>query len=490
MAGPIVVVSLACVVIWLISGPALAQAPKKPPKPGAGSGTGKKPPKPAPRPPADEDRPKEERKDPYQHVPVDETLKKQTSAMKREVIRALVAGKYEGNQQETLQTYYKKVVLPSWTLEENYYQLPKFRADLRGELRQGKVGPPHTEAVEIISGGLSRLAGNGRFHPIVRYNAMLMVGDLNEQEAASFNAEPTPLPAAVPLMLNALLDEQLDAVKVAAMVGLARHTRLGFAEENQQLVNQRLIPALVKLAGEKTPPANRSPDGHDWMRCQAIDLLGLLRTPGPNGAVAKALGAIVSDKKDVPEKKDKEMTVRAAAARALGSLNYAGASGLDAVKFADALASLALDACARGTAGSGGGEDEEVPIARRRLRAELHAVSVGFNGIKVLAPEPPAKDIVEALSKKVEAAAAPFDKKDSKDPRQDLEDAELGKAIGQAATAIMESIQQRAAPEPPPAEEGGKKPADESKKPADDKASGDASKKPADEKAKPATGKN
>src|SRR3989339_1929886 len=106
VAGPIVVVSLACVVIWLISGPALAQAPKKPPKPGAGSGTGKKPPKPAPRPPADEDRPKEERKDPYQHVPVDETLKKQTSAMKREVIRALVAGKYEGNQQETLQTYY------------------------------------------------------------------------------------------------------------------------------------------------------------------------------------------------------------------------------------------------------------------------------------------------------------------------------------------------------------------------------------------------
>ncbi len=452
------------------------------------SGSSRRPPPKAGKPGPDGRSPKPERKDSYIHVPVDEALKKLAARMRQDVFQCMKAGKYEEGQQANLQTYYRKLILPSWTQEENYYMLPKMRADLRNELRQGRNGPPHSDAQEILIGAMTRIS-NENFHPAVRYNAMLALGDLNEQEPVGFNGVPTPLPEVVPLLINALTDDkQIDAVKVAALVGLIRHARLGIAD--QQLVTQKLVPALVKLAEEKTPPAARSADGHEWMRYMAIDLLGLLRSVGNKNEVAKTLSTIVADKKDVPERTGKEMLVRCAAARALGNLDYANVSGLNPASMAEGLAGLALDACGRETATSSS-EEEGMPISRRRLRAQLYAVSVGFNGvdeqhkgIRGLAQNTPVKDYVEKLYGGVQALAIPFDMKDRKDTKLEIDDLELTKAIGLAATAITQMIEQRANGGAAPAENGAKPPADKPKEPAakDAPSPAEAPKKPAEPK--------
>lgn len=460
---------------FLICEPAMAQAPK--PKPGKSSAAGKdkkaaqpkKPPTSTPKPEPDEAEPKpEKREDPYIHVSPDPLSKQQVGKLRQDVLARFKAGTYDNDQQrQDLQTYYRKWVLPSWTQEENYYLLPKYRNDLRNELRTGRAGQPHTDALALLLGAMQRLSSEN-FHPAVRYNAMLAIGDMNDEEPVGINGVPTPLADAVPIMIAALTDEkQIDAVKVAALVGLVRHARLGIAD--QQLVAQRLVPALVKLAAEKTPPGTRSADGHDWMRCMAIDLLGLLRSVGNNNVVAKTLGTVVADKKDVPEQKDREMTVRSAAARALGHLSYANVSGLNPGSLAEGLAGLAVEACGRET--TSGAAEDEVVVIRRRLLAELNAVAIGFNGsdeqhkgIRGLAQDSSGKDYVERLYQGVLDLMRAFDKKDRNDSKKEIDDAELGKELGRGATAINQMIMQKASGAAAPAENGAK-PADDKSKP-------------------------
>ena len=95
-------------------------------------------------------------------------------------------------------------------------------------------------------------------------------------------------------MLAALADAALpDAVKVAALVGIRRHAELGAFATNEQ--KAAAANALLELANAAAPPPGRSPAAHAWMRALAVEALGDMKDPGPNGKVAKALVAIVGE---------------------------------------------------------------------------------------------------------------------------------------------------------------------------------------------------
>jgi len=473
----------------LLCGPAAAaQAPKKskPPaaaKPGPAAKPGAKPPVKVPEPEPEEAAGKE---DNYTHLPSDESLKKS----RIEVTKALRAGKYEGDQKTTLQSYYVKYALPIWTQQDSYNLLPRLRNDLRTELRAGAAGEPHADAVGLVLKFMTQAAGAAaKCHPAVRCNAMLMIGELNEQESSSPTARPTPLPEAVPAMLAALTDaNQIDAVRVAALVGLTRHARLGMAsddEQHRQKLVAALVPALVQLVGTKTPPADRSADGHDWMRCQALEILGVLGVAGANGQVAKAIHAVAADKKEA-------MFVRMFAARALGYLNYTGVSGLDASAMGEAIAQLAMDACGRELPATPG---EEVVISRRHLRAALHAAWLGLNGVdeqlkglRGLAEGTAHKAHVDELGNVIKTLNEAFDKKGA--DKKEIGDKELAEELRKGVTALALMLKATA---PEPAADAGKKPApaapsaDETGKPAAEAAKPAAGEtKPAPETAKPA----
>ncbi|MGA2502115.1 MAG: hypothetical protein ABSH20_30595 [Tepidisphaeraceae bacterium] len=247
--------------------------------------------------------------------------------------------------------------------------------------------------VDYVLKALSKYS-NPPYHPVVRVNAMLALGELNGRAATLGGA--APLPGALPILLATVQDkQQLDGIRIVALEGLVRHA--GYQAPGSPTANKvnSLFWTIAKTADEP----GRSADGQTWARALAIEGLGIMRNPGPNGEIAKLLGMIAGDA-NVPT------LVRIAAARALGNLNYQDVKNLRAGELAAQLAQLAIDITEReltrdaaavgprlAVPPRGGGHGPVVPpIAgkaepedpnadfRNRLLPGLSAVGVGLYG--------------------------------------------------------------------------------------------------------------
>ena len=113
----------------------------------------------------------------------------------------------------------------------------------------------------------------GNYHPLSRYNAALLLSSLHESQSEK------PLKGTLPALMACL--ESTDLVQIAALDGLLKHAKAGSAGAQQP----QLIAAMLKIVNQKTPPAGRTADGHDWIRRRAIDVLAALGDAGPNLAV-------------------------------------------------------------------------------------------------------------------------------------------------------------------------------------------------------------
>jgi len=276
----------------------------------------------------------------YKQDATEEDLKRAADRFKRDkttsnVAKMLRAQAFAAGEEAQFEAYYKEYALPRWTVPENYGSLPDFRKDLRRELLNGRSGPPYQRLLDLTFNYMSRISGPG-FHPAVRYNATMVLGDLNVQEfAPGVKSAVEPLPAAQKVLLQAVKSSDSDAVRVAALAGLLRHANLGIADP--QIRDGQFIPTLLDLA-KSSPPQGRSADGHAWLRAMAIEVLGALHSAGPDGSVALALIAMIGDK-------NTPMLTRLAAARALGSLELKGFKALTPSQLAVPLGQLAVEAC-------------------------------------------------------------------------------------------------------------------------------------------------
>jgi hypothetical protein len=308
-------------------------------------------------------------------LPYDESLKKNYTA----VFKVLTAGKVTPDQEQLFDTYYMRYSLGRWTVPANFTLLPKFRDELRRDLYKTKVGDAHQRIVDIIFKGMSRVA-TGNYHPVVRVNAMLAIGDLNSDDSN----RDTPLPYApvVPVLLQVIDDpQQLDAVKAAAFVGLMRHARLGFKENVRASVGTSML-ALAKSTGAP----GRSPDGHAWLRSEAVEILGLLGNIGDANVVADALGQIVGDPAT-------PMMVRRAGAAALGKLNYQIAVTLNGSTLVSALGRFTIAAIEKAQSDSEQGK----PTPGRRLKTYVIAAAEGSNGLANSLKDPTQKQAAVAV---------------------------------------------------------------------------------------------
>jgi len=182
--------------------------------------------------------------------------------------------------------------------------------------------------------------------------------------------------------------DQLDAVKVAALVGIVRHAKLGGITGVD--LRKQVTDVMLELARQESWPG-RSDDGHAWMRSLACEVLGLLESTGDKNEVSTALVGITADS-------DSPFFLRTAAATSLGRLEYPPGS-FDSTKAAAALRRLIVDACTA--------EDEE--FFRNRLKARLAAVS---RGLAPLPPKPDAKPSPGELKDVVKAMLWLFDSRD------------------------------------------------------------------------------
>jgi hypothetical protein len=177
--------------------------------------------------------------------------------------------------------------LSELTREENLFDLPKLRRQLRFDLSLAGRAPDrsvHDRLVALAMEHLPSIVDDRAYHAGTRFNALLLVGELNSVEERPFPpaAPAVPLADALPLLvawLESAADDgsTRDFIPLGALLGIVRHAQLGIADDP---LRQRALQAAVALAGQTQPPEHRSAVGHDWLRRRAIHLTAWAVKPG------------------------------------------------------------------------------------------------------------------------------------------------------------------------------------------------------------------
>jgi len=258
-----------------------------------------------------------------------------------------------------IQGFSEKEVIPG---------LWRVRQDMRLDLAYAGNAPSpavHNFLRQHLFDELKKLVADEKQHIFTRTNALGMIGDLNQKEASpgpplSPMTPPTPLAAATPYMLQVFEDAKAPAaLKVTALRGLNRHAQLGIANAQDAAAVQA---ALAKAAQDAKVPADCSPEGHEWIRRRAVEILGYVKNP----ASATLLVTIAAD----PQA---SLAFRCEAARSLGMLTLNTGNAVATAATAEQLGELAATIA-------------ETQTDRRVLHELLDCVRIGLGGTNPKTP--------------------------------------------------------------------------------------------------------
>ena len=184
----------------------------------------------------------------YDELPVNELLKKQQF----EISRILIDGTFPAAGPATFDQFYLDYFLPRWSLVRNITSLPDYRHQLRNNFQKAKGRAVHNHLNALVLAFMSKLAA-GNFHPAVRVNAMLMIGELNDVESVGGTAA-VPMAEALNVLIGAVESDKVpDAVRAAAMVGILRHAEAGIRDEDAR---RSTAAAMLRLTAA-APPRHR-----------------------------------------------------------------------------------------------------------------------------------------------------------------------------------------------------------------------------------------
>ncbi len=330
----------------------------------------------------------------YKELPVDTSLKSQQSNIGR-----MLREGFPSAQAQQFDEYYQKYALARWSLQKDVPDLLGYRKELRNHLRLGKNRQAFDHLNALALKFLTGLA-EGDFHPAVRVNAMLAIGELNSVEPSASDSA-VPLPEALTVLIDVVGNEKLpDAVRATAMVGVLRHAAAKVRDEEAR---RRLTAAMLEVLARDIPSGAAGP-GREWILGQAVESLGLLGAPGENNAVAKAILKVLANK-------NLSFSTRTIAASALGGLAFNDTAGLNASAAAAAVAQYASDACAEEQRLS---KETGYPVSRRRMKQQIEAAVSALTALTPIAGGNQ-KAAIANLEKALKDASAQFDPKEERD---------------------------------------------------------------------------
>jgi hypothetical protein len=246
-----------------------------------------------------------------------------------------------GASQEDVDNYLRGFFFPSMT-QTNPDALAEI-ANLRERLFKmyiGQAGNANTQ--EYLIGETFKFArgmARNNFHPAVRYNAALILGDL----ASKVADPPVPLKQATEELLELVEQDQFnkipvpESVKLGAVLGLERQTRYGIDPSLADRLNKAMIGVLNSKAPEDVDPAV-----HDWLRSTAALTLANQYAKAPNREAFAALIAFVADSKA-------GLDDRCLAAAGLERITFATGADIDSKAATDAMGKLTLDVISEAT---------------------------------------------------------------------------------------------------------------------------------------------
>lgn len=135
----------------------------------------------------------------------------------------------------------------------------------------------HDRANQLALLNLPGLIAKADYPMDARYNAMLLLGQLDKVEPdAAQNKPAVPLEGAQQILLQAARTPTLpEILRIGALIGIARHCDLQMGSTNRKAFADEAL-ALLKA---KTPPQGYSANGFHWARKQALAMvMGLSKT--------------------------------------------------------------------------------------------------------------------------------------------------------------------------------------------------------------------
>jgi hypothetical protein len=237
--------------------------------------------------------------------------------------------------QKILTDFFMRYLYPSMTAYEDPValgELAKKREDLFQRYINAAKSPQTRDFLNTNTLKAMTAIAKGNFHPAVRYNAALILGQLDVQPGAK------PLPAGTEAVLAFLENDQFNnvpvptAVQIAALVSLQRHVRLGVDPP----VAERITKAALAIANREEIPEDATTKSYGWVRRQAAAVLAVQFEKGLTPPVFNAYVRLIRDKKaDIDD--------RCGVAQLLRPSMFQGAQGLAAPDMAVALGELARE---------------------------------------------------------------------------------------------------------------------------------------------------
>jgi len=262
----------------------------------------------------------------------------------------------EGNQ-PSFERFFKEFHFPQFTAPANLTKLPRLRREFKQKyLWAAKNTAAHTLLNKLTLTQMQEIASD-TYHPYARYNAMLIIADLNDKEPTA-TTPGVPYRPALDVMVNSKVT---DGPRVAALIGILRHAEAKLPPEQRATV----LKEMQTLLAQATPPAGRSEDGHNWMRRRAADVLIAMGETVP-AATLKSL----EPKKPVIEEEDLEAEIGAATATKRTKLKTkTAAGGLDEDELAKKKKRAAVDDPLGVMQGAEEEEEEAAPRAKPATKA-------------------------------------------------------------------------------------------------------------------------
>lgn len=256
--------------------------------------------------------------------------------------KGVIASRYlktgQGDAQE-FKDYIEKYYFPAMTqaTPDGLADLEKLQTDLFKKFLYPAPAATQKYLHEKAMDFTMRVLKDRAYHPSVRYNALLLLGKLDDKYPAG-NAEPVPSAKATDLLCsiagNSVKSSNLpNYLLVGSLIGLERHAMYirGLPRAQQAKLQKTLYDVLTveKLEGEF------SPEVRDWVFTRAATAIAAMETTGPKSVFALAMAKRVSDE-------SLSLEARAAIAAQLGRLK-AEAGDAAGAPVAKALLDLASD---------------------------------------------------------------------------------------------------------------------------------------------------
>jgi hypothetical protein len=299
---------------------------------------------------------------------------------------------------QTINEWFVTIQFAEITHLDNLDKLAAWRQNLRKRyFRDMKPSEPVLAYLnEITLASMIKIANDTGFHPAVRHNAMLVIGELNKTEPVA-GAAPKP---AVPLdaaltAKGGLLDSAEDAtmhpaVRAAALVGILTHAETKLPPGTEATIQTKMVSILKEKPTDTLPS-----EALGWLKTRAADVCGTLGTVGAGNAVVTELSNTLNNPKN-------SVSVRCAAANALGKLK--AVTGVNLPEVAAGLGNLHLDAMRqeldRAAAAGDAVSPREIHVHAACIQSAL-AGDGKTGGIVKLSKDGPEKPVLAGLAKNV-----------------------------------------------------------------------------------------